>query len=1022
MSVRIPIQTDASQTLQAIESIRSALRASSGDAQTLANVDLSNLGSKELAADLERIVNNMANIAQMGRSDVSVGARKVFGRNPSIADLSALEAAGAALYPGDANGAAKWVRNYGDAALGGTRFDPKNPNNVLPPPPPNDNPPPPPPPPPPEPEGGGKKIMDSLKSGLMTGLGFFLAQAGIGSVVGVASSAVQAGESENQNTDRLLRRTGDLATSFDQLIKTSDYLHRGLLISRIDFEQYADSFGSASGGISAASAMRGARLAVGQAQSAGADPAGFARGFGQANFLGVSPDKFAEMIGESAVRGSMGGRIEEVMGALLHATETASRVNATRDGVTGAVGGFVDLYTAMNASRSPMFAGANGVNTIDAVNNAITNGGGGGMAGQVLMMRAMMSAGIKDPYAVQMQLAGGAFARVGKNGPTNFELAESELKKEYDPLDKTGNRAAIAAGMFFNLNPRVAQSLMALPNSHVDLGALEDTLKPYGGINGIDPTSLNDIIRIQSGQTSFSGLQSMRSRLLKNKGISQANADGLNSATDESSLRSALISTLAQTGMPQTDQTRATEATVKLTDALTTLGHPLVDAISILKDKMAGLADAVGPIAEWAAKQMQPDDANMDDGHVKFGIQSPELFPGANRDSADPSATSGGPRALAQHVDRYSSLLARIGQAESGLGTNPAAHGNVYGLIGSTWLDDIKRLARTDPEVAGAIAGKSDEQIKALRDMSHTELQRKVAAFGVNEIRQKLGSHASDMDVYAAWASGLGSGPGIMHASDDTPLSHFFNSAGLAANPTYRNMTVGQWKASHRDMFPDIAGSAYGGTGNAAGGQWKARHRDMFPDIAGAIAGKSDEQIKALRDMSHTELQRKVAAFAVNEIRQKLGSHASDMDVYAAWASGLGSGPGIMHASDDTPMSQFFNSAGLAANPTYRNMTVGQWKARHREMFPDIAGSAYGGTGNAAGGQIRVIAPEPLHIILRDAKGRVHAEQMAHFGTAWDGQATPHGTGQPPTRSPAAHPSIAKNPLSPAMPDYSHGY
>jgi hypothetical protein len=831
MTVRIPVEADASAAVRAINEIRTALAAAGVDARGFANIDLSKMGTKEMVADLERMRQNLQDLVKIGRGDTATGARRAFGANPSLNDLFNINEHAAKLYP-DAAARERFVRSVSGYALRGTSVDPAN----APPAPPGDLPPPSPPPPPPErPFGAG--AGSALWGGVKAGAGFFMAQAGLSSIEGAAGDALHAGQDNNAATDALLLRVGDLSTSFEQLNRSAEYFRQGLLVTQTDLERYATVFAVAAGHGSGGDALRNARIASGMASSYGVDGAGFAHAMGQARFLSINPAGFAAMVGETVARGNMGGRVEEVMSALLNWTQNASRYSSSGAALAANVAGFDSIYTSMQRSGNPMFAGANGAAVLDSVNGAIMGGGGGGVAGQVLVMRAMMGAGMHDPYSIDMQLKRGAFAPIGGGGTTNYDAIMGELRREYGGLGGTdigGARIAEAGGTLLGINPNVAAALLKLKVSGTGLGKLGATLAPYGGINGVNPTAIADIIKAQDASPATLAGMAYQARHMK--GLSQANADAFDrlDGKDPERTRQLVIKALAETGMPATDQTRALDATAELTNAMTKLGKTLQEVIIPLKNTIGHLIDAASPLFSWAAKQLGPSDTAVNDSAVV--LTEPSYTAGGATFRARAPVSGGAQRGTRQNITLQNSLLARIGQQESGLGSADPDPGwaagtyRVYGEIPETFVADVKGAALSDPTVAAAIAGKSDAEIAAMETLANWPLQQKSAAWG---LAHTAGS--TDMEKYANWNFGKAGGR-LMAAPPGDLLDKYVGGLFKGGHdPLFpASETVGQWKAQMSGLFP---GDTYS-PGGASGAPVRARVDGSLTVIIKDAAGR----------------------------------------------------------------------------------------------------------------------------------------------------------------------------------------
>ena len=327
-----------------------------------------------------------------------------------------------------------------------------------------------------------------------------------------------------------------------------------------------------------------------------------------------------------------------------------------------------------------------------------------------------------------------------------------------------------------------------------DLSGLDGKLGQWGGITGVNPLALEDINKAFNGTDA--DLRKMLPHVRGMPGISGANTAALDNAKDTDSLRQAIIGTLAQTGMPQTEDTRRRETESKMTDALADLGKPLREVIIKLTDGIAELIKDADPLFKWAAKALGPSAPPDHPVGVQLWPQTPFR-----------SWLGLPPRALHQNITVNSELLSRIGQQESGMGTTSS---NTWGELGDTFVEDVKGAARTDKDLAAMIGGMSHDQIKGLNNLWHADIQKKAAQYHLSQAPDW--SKKSDMATYAWWNFGA-RGQDVMNSADGVPL---YSVDGLGPHNEHSlvpdTYTVGQWKKARRSLFPDV------GTGGAAGG------------------------------------------------------------------------------------------------------------------------------------------------------------------------------------------------------------
>jgi len=93
MTVNIPIAADPSAAVQAVNEIRAAMKALGMEGQLVSNIDLSKLGAADLAADLDKVVQNLRNLTKIGTGATAAAARQLFGKDPDIDAILNIKAA-----------------------------------------------------------------------------------------------------------------------------------------------------------------------------------------------------------------------------------------------------------------------------------------------------------------------------------------------------------------------------------------------------------------------------------------------------------------------------------------------------------------------------------------------------------------------------------------------------------------------------------------------------------------------------------------------------------------------------------------------------------------------------------------------------------------------------------------------------------------------------------------------------------------------------------------------------------------
>ena len=611
MAVNIPISGDPSGLLRSLQLISSTLRQMGADARAFENIDLSHPEIGDLTDDLRRVLANFEQLSKIGRGSTASGVRGVLrNANVTTADpeqrlVKWLEEASRSY--ADPAERARHIGRVGQYIFNGTRFASSGaggPGGGS------------------APGGGGgsggsgggrgggrpggtdesgfaSNIAEKAGGkalGMFKGFGLaMLAAAGIKGIAGLTNQAIGLGVKEDQSNDVLLRTVQGAASDFDALRKSVRDTTKGLYLTYQQGQELTEQFAKLTNEADPAKLQEGVRTSAGFARAYGLDPNQTTGTFGAAAYLGESPRQFAELIAAAVSQGNMTGQADQVSQAILGFIQSTSRVMLSGSGAAS----MASLYTAMNATGSPMLRGQNGLALLGTINQTMSQGGGGGMAGRTILLQALASNGISDPYEADELIQGGAWATPssmnmkGARNPnmTNYAALLQQIRQYYRGV-KDPYVIDVAMSQAFGITPAQAHAMNQIQPA--DLDYMQRWSAAHGvNLSGADPTAIQDINAVlQPG----ADLESWRKRLLAaNSGynLSTYDRNGLASAQGADALQRALVQALSDSGMSQTDATRQQQAQADLTNALTTLGSQLVPAVTDLTQEIADLITAI---------------------------------------------------------------------------------------------------------------------------------------------------------------------------------------------------------------------------------------------------------------------------------------------------------------------------------------------------------------------------------------------------------------------------------------------
>jgi hypothetical protein len=629
MSVDIPISANAGTVVSALNQIRTAISQASGEAKNFAQIDLSHSEVGKLSAEIKTVLKNFEDLVRLGRGGTAAGVRSALtagGISPaSLAAGGDTERLRALTVWADHVGrqfpdAAERRRNINNVVghvTGGTSLgaDPEQ-SPAL----------------PARQSSGGSPSSPSLparqsesffkRHGRAAGGGLgslfgggageavggglgaaagalipelalpLLALAGVQSVGKLVGTAYTQAQGEDKADDSLLRTIQGSGDDFGKLRDAAREASKGLMLTYEQSARLGATFAQIANISDPAAAFKGMQQAVGFGNAYGIDAQTATTSFAQASLLGMDPERFATLIAAATAAGNDKSQTPQVMQAILSFAQTASRYLVISGAVNGATGNFASVYAAMQATDQPGLMGANGSALLGQINAATMSGGAAGMPGQIATYQAFARAGITDPYAVQYDLSGGAFAPITMAGGKQTD-AYNIMGSYFDQYGRKGSlQREYAESQYYGINMRQAGAMESISGANLD--ALPGQLDTYGiNADQLNMAALPGIVGLLNNPGSAA---SVKKSLLANGALSKKDADAINSAgSDPKALMKALVQGLNDTGLQQTDSTKNTQAITDLNNAITGAGSGLVPIVTKLT---GGMSDLLTPVKE----------------------------------------------------------------------------------------------------------------------------------------------------------------------------------------------------------------------------------------------------------------------------------------------------------------------------------------------------------------------------------------------------------------------------------------
>lgn len=472
--------------------------------------------------------------------------------------------------------------------------------------------------------------------GMVRGIaGPALALAGITGLMAMAGKAVDLAKQEATSTDQLLRKTGDLTTTFDTLRDKVRASGEGLGVMHTEASQLAKQFVQIANG-DGGDIQGNLRTGFGLSRAYGlelGEGVGFMaqmRHYGQIGKDDASGRKFALLIAEAIERGQTTGKAGEMMQAVTNFTAQAARLALTPGNVAGFGGALAGLTSSgdIGLKGDPSNAAA----LLMSVDSAIRSGGGMGEAGLNFSYGALSRAmpGL-DPILAKAVLEQGAFGSgvspaiqkyaqrgginlPGFSGSDNLSLIMDEFDRQYGnstlKLDAMKNYFGLGsysqAAALANLDRKQLTGLTGAMGDKV-AGLSASGIQNAARISIAGDDELKQIAGQLAGRSDFTDQQR---REIKSK-LAEGDMDGL---------REVMLRAVSINEQQKNAGTETRDAVNKLYDKLTEIGGAVLPVITGIQEGVAAMAGVLAPESEFSKQQA------LEEGAARYLAQKQSLL------------------------------------------------------------------------------------------------------------------------------------------------------------------------------------------------------------------------------------------------------------------------------------------------------------------------------------------------------------------------------------------------------------
>ena len=618
MTVRIPVTADAQSVTKSLTDIQNALRRAGQEGKAFAEIDLSHPEVARLAADIQKLRENLEALVKVGRGATADAFRIAVGA-PTMAGAYSPRYDGSALSPTGIPGYLDAMhRQFGNPATAArvtaqaTSFIMQGIPGHVPAAPAAPAPAAPHPSAPSAPAAtpgaasgltgmitaGAARILGPVAGAAIgsalgpigTGVGFLAGMEGARTIGGMVRRSIEQAENEARANDQLYRTLRDVDGGFSTLRDQVRETARGFGGTFEEAQRFTLSWARLTNETDSGRATDMARFAGSMARGYGVSGDAVVQGLGRAQYAGEDPRRFAAIVAETVQRGQMTGRVEQVMDSLVRWSETASRQMATENNV----GLFAGMMAHMTASGNPgLRANAEGI--LHQLNQASISGGMAGEASQYLAYRALARHGVTDVFEQQLVREGGMFEQInGPNTPTVLEALWGETNRMYEGMPHA--RRQVALGRQFGLSARVIRDLEKAYGHN--LGGLVPQLRGAGvNLAELDGGSMRDFAQI--GTANAEGLDRFRTRFLANSGdrLPSDLRRQIEGASGED-LRNALLRGAAVVGRERTEGSDMVDSMNRWSNALTQTGTGFLPVMTDLRNVLSTMGEGVGAFSD----------------------------------------------------------------------------------------------------------------------------------------------------------------------------------------------------------------------------------------------------------------------------------------------------------------------------------------------------------------------------------------------------------------------------------------
>lgn len=488
-------------------------------------------------------------------------------------------------------------------------------------------------------EGGGgfqKGVQRTQSMALAFGKSM-LALAGLNSIMGMASSAVEMATEEAVGIDTLKRRSGDLGVSFDKLQDQVRAAGDGMGITYVESVRLAQQLVKLTGQFENGKNLR---TSEGFSRAFGLDPSEGVQFFGTMRRLKVAgaddqgSRRLALMIGEAVSKSGYGGKADELLAAVSNIADGLARATLSSPNV-GDIAGYL---TTLTKTGYPGLDPAGAAALLGAADNATRRGGGMGESGQNFLYGALTrySPGMNVVQANALW-AQGLFGTTkntfGKNTPLGDLAAKDGLSvpklddvpnvtKMMDLMQRQygGNEWFMLDAMknLFGLqNPQQAAALLAMHRAGPENLSESQRLVTAAGVDlsKMSATGISGVGKVAAAKTPDELRALYRDVLgrkdVKLSGKEKSDLESAFSGNDIEKMKKSLAGFYATHEQEKTEGTETRQTISDLKNELTRVGGGLLNVLNPIRSAVEMMAQKIAPEA-WRQQQQALKDKGVD--------------------------------------------------------------------------------------------------------------------------------------------------------------------------------------------------------------------------------------------------------------------------------------------------------------------------------------------------------------------------------------------------------------------------